>query len=294
MNSHTLQGWMAGPQPIGESDLDVTQIVYDMNKAAFDGDLETVNELLGPDYDEIPYKTPADTIYEGESHVKLVGKVHEWPPKKGTKVKSKPKYMALHWAAEGGHVDIVRLLLNDAKGRFGVNDIFYSNYDYNNLQYKVNRTAVVPCGTALHIAVRRGHIDVVRELLNHPDIKNYIDAAGNTALFYATKLIIIQMLWNTFGLKAEKLPDYDPPKPIRNNEPSIKSPSRSKLWSYIRSTMTRKNKNVIPNRSGRLGTGEEFEITGEGDDFQEGGAAKRRRRRTKKRRRRKRSIPKTI
>jgi hypothetical protein len=58
--------------------------------------------------------------------------------------------------------------------------------------------------------------------------------------------------------------------------------------------MTRKNKNVIPNRSGRLGTGEEFEITGEGDDFQEGGAAKRRRRRTKKRRRRKRSIPKTI
>ena len=86
--------------------------------------------------------------------------------KKGTDINTRNKYRQtpLHLAATGGHIEIVRLLLE--KGA-----------DINARDIK---------GTPLHWAASRGHLEVVRWLVENGADINARDEDGRTALHWAT------------------------------------------------------------------------------------------------------------
>lgn len=74
------------------------------------------------------------------------------------------QFSPLHWAAKGGHMKIVEMLI--ARGA------------------RIHTTNMGD-DTPLHLAAAHGHIDIVHTLLKHKSDVNFVNEHGNTPLHYA-------------------------------------------------------------------------------------------------------------
>lgn len=93
-------------------------------------------------------------------------------------LKSRSRQMTvLHWAAEGGHPECVKLLL-----QYHIDPNVTTNDCYSGAEFLVNSGA-----TPLMLACHGGYSDVAKILLSHGAIPDIIDAEGLTPMLYSVK-----------------------------------------------------------------------------------------------------------
>ncbi|MCY4289719.1 MAG: ankyrin repeat domain-containing protein [Aestuariivita sp.] len=96
-------------------------------------------------------------------------------------------YWPLSYAAYNGHLDIVQILLSRAPRLAGVGDV---------------------CGYTIHRAVKRGHADIVRALLDTGEYPSYMSSTGLTPLDMAEctgQTQIAKMVRDAGGIRRSEL-----------------------------------------------------------------------------------------